>query len=91
VAYLDVLDRTWSPDKEVPTTVVILPEYVGRHWWDRFLYNQGARRLRAELVGREHTVVLDVPYRRVEDPVGAPPSDLDPAATLPSEEDRGAL
>jgi hypothetical protein len=90
VAYLDVLDRTWSPDKEVPTTVVILPEYVGRHWWDRFLYNQGARRLRAELVGREHTVVLDVPYRRLEDPVGAPPPDADPAATLPSEQDRAA-
>jgi amino acid transporter len=63
-AYLDVLDRTWPPDQEVPTTVVVLPEYVGRHWWDRFLYNQAARRLRAVFVGREHTVILDVPYRR---------------------------
>ena len=72
VAYLDVLDRTWSPDMEVPTTVVILPEYVGRHWWDRFLYNQGARRLRAQLVGREHTVVLDVPYRRSDRRAGPP-------------------
>ena len=63
VAYLDVLDRTWSPDAEAPTTVVVLPEYVGRHWWDRLLYNQTARRLRAALVGRERTVILDVPYR----------------------------
>ncbi|MFH1475058.1 MAG: APC family permease [Chloroflexota bacterium] len=66
VAYLDVLDRTWAPDREAPTTVVVLPEYVGRHWWDRVLYNQTARRLRAVLVGREHTVILDVPYRRGE-------------------------
>jgi hypothetical protein len=80
VAYLDVLDRTWSPEKEVPTTVVILPEYVGRHWWDRFLYNQAARRLRAELVGREHTVILDVPYRRVQGNSAAPPSGPDPTA-----------
>ena len=63
-AYLDVLDRTWPPDREAPTTVVVLPEYVGRHRWDRFLYNQAGRSLRAALVGREHTVVLDVPFRR---------------------------
>jgi hypothetical protein len=32
--------------------------------WDRVLYNQSAKRLRAALVGREHTVIADVPYRR---------------------------
>ncbi len=68
VAYLDVLDRTWSPEREAPTTVVVLPEYVGRHWWDRFLYNQTARRLRSTLVGRDRTVILDVPYRRTDGP-----------------------
>jgi hypothetical protein len=64
VAYLDVLDRAWPPDKEEPVTIVVLPEYVARHWWDRLLYNQTARRLKAELVGRPHTVIADVPYRR---------------------------
>jgi amino acid transporter len=62
-AYLDVLDRTWPPDRPTPTTVVVLPEYVGRHWWDRVLYNQTTRRLRASIVGRDATVILDVPYR----------------------------
>ena len=33
-------------------------------WWDRLLYNQTAKRLKATLVGREHTVIADVPYRR---------------------------
>ena len=64
VAYLDVLDQAWPPDKEAPITVVVLPEYVARRWWDRVLYNQVARRLKAALVGREHTVIADVPYRR---------------------------
>jgi hypothetical protein len=64
VAYLDVLDLAWPPDKEHPTTVVVLPEYVARRWYDRLLYNQSARRLKAALVGREHTVIADVPYRR---------------------------
>jgi amino acid transporter len=65
IAYLDVLDRAWPPDKEAPVTIVVLPEYVARHWWDRLLYNQTAKRLKSALVGREHTVIADVPYRRV--------------------------
>jgi amino acid transporter len=64
VAYLDVLDQAWPPDKEAPITIVVLPEYVARSWWDRVLYNQTAKRLKAALVGREHTVIADVPYRR---------------------------
>ncbi|HEX6869356.1 MAG TPA: hypothetical protein VF119_11155, partial [Candidatus Limnocylindrales bacterium] len=64
IAYLDVLDQAWPPDKEQPITIVVLPEYVARHWWERVLYNQTAKRLKASLVGREHTVIADIPYRR---------------------------
>jgi amino acid transporter len=66
VTYLDVLERAWPPDKQAPTTIVVLPEYVARHWWDRVLYNQAAKRLKAALVGRDHTVIADVPYRKSE-------------------------
>ena len=64
VAYLDVLDSAWPADQQAPITIVVLPEYVARHWWERILYNQQARRLKSVLVGREHTVIADVPYRR---------------------------
>jgi amino acid transporter len=64
IAYLDVLDQAWPPDKQEPITIVVLPEYVPRHWWDRLLYNQTARRLKAAIIGREHTVIADVPFRR---------------------------
>ena len=64
VAYLDILDQSWPPDKEAPLTIIVLPEYVARHWWDRLLYNQTAKRLKAALIGRDHTVIADVPYRR---------------------------
>lgn len=67
LAYLDVLDAAWPPDKPAPITFVIIPEYVARSWWERILYNQAAKRLRALLLGRPHTVVVNVPYRR-EDP-----------------------
>jgi hypothetical protein len=64
LAYLDVLDSAWPPDKPAPITFVIIPEYVARSWWERILYNQSAKRLRAFLLGRPHTVVVAVPYRR---------------------------
>ena len=52
------------PTSPRPITFVVIPEYVARHWWERILYNQSARRLRTMLLGRPHTVVVDVPYRR---------------------------
>jgi amino acid transporter len=56
--YLDVMAPT-PPDT---VTVVVLPEYVPRHWWDRMLHNQKAGRIRESLVGRPDTVVADVPF-----------------------------
>jgi amino acid transporter len=74
LAYLDVLDQTWPDDKEQPVTFVVIPEYVARSWWERILYNQSANRLRTALIGRPHTVVVNVPYRREQDDeIGAPP------------------
>ena len=52
----------------------MIPEYVARSWWERILYNQSAKRLRAALLGRRHTVVVNVPYRR-EEPEAALPLD----------------
>jgi amino acid transporter len=66
VAYLDVLDRSWPDEREEPITFVLIPEYVARSWWERMLYNQAAKQLRAALLGRPHTVVINVPYRREE-------------------------
>ena len=44
--------------------VVLLPEYVPRHWWERFLYNENGRRIREALLGREDILVAEVPFRR---------------------------
>ena len=78
LAYLDVLDAAWPPDKPDPITFVVIPEYVARSWWERILYNQSAKRLRKSLLGRRHTVIVNVPYRR-EDPEAeakvSPPSE----------------
>jgi amino acid transporter len=72
LAYLDVLDQTWPDEKDDPITFVVIPEYVARSWWERILYNQSANRLRAALIGRPHTVVVNVPYRREDEESDAP-------------------
>jgi len=56
--YLDVM----APTSEGTITIVVLPEYVPRHWWDRFLHGQKSQRIKQALVGRPDTVVADVPY-----------------------------
>ena len=58
--YLDVM----APTEEGVITIVVLPEYVPSHWWDRLLYNQTANRVKRALVGRPDTVVADVPYAK---------------------------
>jgi hypothetical protein len=78
VTYLDVTAR----DPEA-ITLVIIPEYVARHWWERILYNQTAKRLRAELLGRPNTVVANVPYRREEPVVRHGPERSGPAGQGP--------
>ena len=57
LAYIDAADRQHSG----PITVV-LPEFVPRHFWEFFLHNQTAVRLKLQLFFRPNTVVIDVPY-----------------------------
>ena len=44
--------------------IVLLPEYIPRHGWERFLYNENARRIQASLLGRPNILVAHVPFRR---------------------------
>jgi len=91
VAYLDVLDRSWPSDQEDPITFVLIPEYVARNWWERMLYNQAAKQLRATILGRPHTVVINVPYRRDEARALAATQESQPAGELlPADNDRAA-
>ena len=66
LAYLDSLDDAWPADQPAPITFVVIPEYAARRWWERSLHNKSANGLRTALIGRHHTVVVSVPYRREE-------------------------
>lgn len=59
LAYLDTLDRE---DRGRPI-IVVLSEYVPAHWWEWFLHNNLALRLKLNLFFRPNTTVVDVPFR----------------------------
>jgi amino acid transporter len=58
LAYLDAVD---THDRQHPI-VVVLPEFVPRHFWEYVLHNQTAMRLKLRLFLRPNTMVIDVPY-----------------------------
>jgi len=64
IHYLDEIEEELDDHGQKFMTVVMVPEYSGRHWWDRVLHNGNGKRLRDALIGRANTVVLDIPYRR---------------------------
>ncbi len=58
LAYMDALQKQ-APERPI---VVVLNEVVPRHWWENFLHNQTALRLKLRLFSRRNTIVADVPY-----------------------------
>src|SRR5205807_3312341 len=58
LAYIDAIDRQRSDD----TLVIVLPELVATRWWHHVLHNQAALRLKAALLFRPGTVVMNVPH-----------------------------
>src|SRR5207245_9707016 len=57
LAYIDTVHELHPKD----TLTVILPEFVVAHWWEHFLHNQTALRLKAALLFSPGIVVTDIP------------------------------
>lgn len=55
--YIDAVDK--SDDRPI---TVVLAEFVPRHWWEWLLHSQTATRLKAALIFRPNTIIIDVPY-----------------------------
>ncbi len=58
LAYVEALDRS-QPEQAV---TVVLPEFIPRHFWQRFLHNQLSFQLKKALNRRPNTVIVEVPY-----------------------------
>jgi amino acid transporter len=63
--FLEYLDAVEAQHQNA-TVMVVLPELVYGRWWHQFLHNQTALRLKAALLFRAGTVVINVPYHLQE-------------------------
>ncbi len=63
LAYMDALQRQ-APDRPM---LIVLAEFVPRHWWESVLHNHTALRLRWRLGRRRNTLVASVPYHLPRD------------------------
>jgi amino acid transporter len=50
---------------------VFVPEYVVEHWWEQFLHNQSALRIKARLLFQGGVMVISVPWRFGHEPDAA--------------------
>lgn len=59
-------------EREEGQITIVLAEYVAHRWWEWLLHSQTALRLKAALLFRPNTVVIDVPYHRHSDIAPSP-------------------
>jgi len=57
---LEEVDRLRLAEPELAITV-ILPEFITHKWWQQFLHNQSALRIKAALLLKEDVIVTSVP------------------------------
>jgi amino acid transporter len=55
--YIDRMD-----ERDPRPITVVLAEFVPHHWWEFLLHSQTAFRIKAALLFRPNTIVIDVPY-----------------------------
>ena len=67
LAYMDALQRQ-DPTRPI---LVVLSEFVPRHWWENLLHNQTALRLKVRLFLRRNTITADVPFHLPTDETDA--------------------
>ncbi|WP_243302495.1 APC family permease [Geothrix oryzisoli] len=62
---LEEVDRLRLAEPELAITV-ILPEFITHKWWQQFLHNQSALRIKAALLVKEDVIVTSVPMHLPE-------------------------
>ena len=58
IEYVDKIQA----ERKVEFVTLILPQFVPARWWEHFLHNQTALRIKAGFYFRKGTVVIDVPF-----------------------------
>lgn len=58
--YIDQITDVTSPNEVI---TIVVPQFIPKKWWTRFLHTRTAETLRKALLARENIVILEVPYQ----------------------------
>jgi amino acid transporter len=59
---LEFIERIDSHVAEKQNIMILLPQFIVKRWWQRFLHNQSASRIRSKLQAERDIMVATVPY-----------------------------
>ncbi len=57
--YVSEIDSKLKPNE---TVTIVVPQFIDRHWWSKFLHTRTADTLRKVLLFRSEIVIIEVPY-----------------------------
>jgi amino acid transporter len=58
--YIDHLEEVTKPNEII---TIVVPQFIPRYWWEKFLHTRTAESLRQSLLHRDNIVITEVPYQ----------------------------
>ncbi len=58
--YIDTLEQVTKPNEII---TIVVPQFIPKYWWERFLHTRTAESLRELLLHRDNIVITEVPYQ----------------------------
>ena len=58
--YIDTLEQVTKPNEII---TIVVPQFIPKYWWERFLHTRTAESLRESLLHRDNIVITEVPYQ----------------------------
>jgi amino acid transporter len=64
LGYIHEMDKLRKPNEAL---IIIVPQFVSRHWWNNLLHTRTADTLRKSLLNQQNIIITEVPYQVEED------------------------
>jgi amino acid transporter len=64
LGYIHEMDKHRKPNEAL---IIVVPQFVSRHWWNNLLHTRTADTLRKSLLNQQNIIITEVPYQVEED------------------------
>ncbi len=60
LGYIHEMDKLRKPNEAL---IIVVPQFVSRHWWNNLLHTRTADTLRKSLLNQQNIIITEVPYQ----------------------------